>query len=103
GARDLQGRRLSSLGRLHVHEGRSAFSMNLSRWIPVLRWLPSYDRSWLRGDFIAGLTLAAYLLPAGLGDASLASLPPEAGLYACLFSGLVFWVFCSSRHTPVTV
>jgi high affinity sulfate transporter 1 len=52
---------------------------------------------------IAGITLAAYLLPAGLGDASLANLPPEAGLYACLFSGLVFWIFCSSRHTAITV
>jgi high affinity sulfate transporter 1 len=52
---------------------------------------------------VAGITLAAYLLPAGLGDASLANLPPQAGLYACLFSGLVFWLFCSSRHTAVTV
>src|SRR6187401_1558313 len=42
-------------------------------------------------------------MPAGLADASLANLPPEAGLYACLFSGLVFWLFCSSRHTAVTV
>jgi len=32
------------------------------------------------GDGVAGFTLAAYLLPAGLGDASLANLPPEAGL-----------------------
>src|SRR5204863_9086630 len=30
-------------------------------------------------------------------------LPPEAGLYSCLFGGLIFWVFCSSRHTVVTV
>ena len=52
---------------------------------------------------MAGITLAAYLLPAGLGDASLANLPPEAGLYACLFSGMVFWIFCSSRHTTITV
>ena len=52
---------------------------------------------------MAGITLAAYLLPAGLGDASLANLPPQAGLYACLFSGLVFWLFCSSRHTSITV
>jgi high affinity sulfate transporter 1 len=57
----------------------------------------------LRPDLVAGLTLAAYLLPAGIGDASLAGLPPEAGLYACLFSGLVFWLFCSSRQTVVTV
>jgi len=71
--------------------------------IPALTWLRTYDRTWLRGDLVAGITLAAYLLPAGLGDASLANLPPEAGLYACLFGGLVFWLFCSSRHTAITV
>ena len=52
---------------------------------------------------MAGVTLAAYLLPAAIGDASLAGLPPQAGLYACLFGGLVFWLFCSSRHTAVTI
>lgn len=67
------------------------------------RWLKNYDRSWFRPDLAAGVTLAAYLLPAGLGDASLAGLPPEAGLYACLFGGLVFWLFCSSRQTSITV
>jgi high affinity sulfate transporter 1 len=69
----------------------------------VSQWLPSYKGEWLRPDLVAGLTLAAYLLPAGIGDASLAGLPPEAGLYACLFSGLVFWLFCSSRQTVITV
>jgi sulfate permease, SulP family len=73
------------------------------RWLPAAGWLPGYDRTWLRGDVVAGITLAAYLLPAGLGDASLAGLPPQAGLYACLFGGLVFWLFCSSRHTVITV
>ena len=71
--------------------------------LPVLIWLRSYQPKWLRADLIAGVTLAAYLMPAGLADASLANLPPEAGLYACLFSGLVFWLFCSSRHTAITV
>jgi high affinity sulfate transporter 1 len=75
----------------------------LTRYIPAFGWLPSYQSSWLRGDLVAGITLAAYLLPAALGDASLANLPPQAGLYACLLSGLVFWLFCSSRHTVVTV
>ena len=60
-------------------------------------------RATLRYDLVAGVTLAAYLLPAGIADASLAGLPPEAGLYACLFGGLVFWIFCSSRHTAITV
>src|SRR5512135_2395771 len=76
---------------------------SLSRWIPALTWLRRYDRTWLRGDVLAGITLAAYLLPAALGDASLARLNAEAGLYACLFGGLVFWLFCSSRHTVITV
>jgi len=73
------------------------------RSLPVRRWLPEYQAAWLRPDLVAGLTLAAYLLPAGIGDASLAGLTPEAGLYACLFSGLVFWLLCSSKHTVITV
>jgi SulP family sulfate permease len=75
----------------------------LARWIPAFTWLRAYDRSWLRSDALAGITLAAYLLPAALGDASLANLPPEAGLYACLFGGLVFWIFCGSRYTAASV
>src|SRR5437773_2765208 len=71
--------------------------------MPARTWLASYERTWLRGDAIAGVTLAAYLLPAAIGDASLAGLPPQAGLYACLFGGLVFWLFCSSRQTTVTI
>jgi SulP family sulfate permease len=77
------------------------------RWsyniFPALTWLRAYQPKWLRADLVAGVTLAAYLMPAGLADASLANLPAEAGLYACLFSGLVFWLFCSSRHTAITV
>jgi len=78
-------------------------SSPLLRWIPAFTWVRAYDRSWLRGDVLAGITLAAYLLPAAIGDASLANLPPEAGLYACLFGGLVFWIFCGSRYTAASV
>jgi high affinity sulfate transporter 1 len=61
---------------------------------PPARW---------RHDLVAGITLAAYLVPAGIGDASLAGLPPESGLYACLFAGLLYWLLCSSQHTAITV
>lgn len=81
----------------------SGRSRTATGWFPVSEWLRGYTAVSLRGDLVAGITLAAYLLPAGIGDASLANLPPEAGLYACLFSGLVFWLFCSSRHTSITV
>src|SRR5882724_10095890 len=78
-------------------------AQSFTHWIPALTWLRAYNPRCLRSDIFAGFTLAAYLLPAGLGDASLANLPPEAGLYACLFGGLVFWLFCSSRHTVISV
>jgi high affinity sulfate transporter 1 len=70
---------------------------------PAITWLRNYHRGWFRLDLLAGITLAAYLLPAALGDASLANLPPEVGLYACLFGGLVFWIFCGSRYTVASV
>jgi SulP family sulfate permease len=88
---------------MSVSDEKGTHVSALERCLPALGWLRRYDRAWLRGDLVASITLAAYLLPAGLGDASLANLPPEAGLYACLFGGLVFWLFCSSRHTAVTV
>jgi len=71
--------------------------------VPARTWLASYDRSSVSADLVAGVTLAAYVLPAAIGDASLAGLPPQAGLYACLFGGLVFWLFCSSRVTAISV
>src|SRR5262252_7377661 len=71
--------------------------------IQARAWLASYDRSSVPADVVAGVTLAAYVLPAAIGDASLAGVPPQSGLYACLFGGLVFWVFCSSRVTTISV
>jgi len=67
----------------------------------TIPWMRGYDAGTLRPDLIAGITLAAYILPAAIADASLAGLPPEAGLYACMFGGLIFWALCSSRHTAV--
>ena len=55
----------------------------LARWIPAVGWLASYRLSWLRVDLVAGITVAAYLLPAGLGDASLANLRRAVNLRRC--------------------
>jgi high affinity sulfate transporter 1 len=66
-------------------------------------WLRGYGAAQLRPDAVAGITLAAYILPSAIADASLAGLPPQAGLYAVLFGGLVFWALCSSRHTAISV
>jgi high affinity sulfate transporter 1 len=49
--------------------------------------LRTYRRTWIRPDLIAGIVLAAILVPQGMAYAELAGLPPETGLYttiACL-------------------
>jgi hypothetical protein len=48
-------------------------SPRLARWIPAFTSLRVYNRSWLRSDVLTGITLAAHLIPAALGDASLAN------------------------------
>jgi SulP family sulfate permease len=69
--------------------------------MPISRWLPRYDRNWLRFDLVAGITLAAYATPVSLAYASLAGLPPQMGLYCYLVGGLGYVVFGSSRHLAI--
>ena len=80
----------------------SSAGFSIFRIMPGLRAFSGRPLGDLRYDLIAAITLAAYLLPSNIGDASLAGLPPQAGLYTCLFGGLVFWLFCSSRHTAIS-
>ncbi len=75
--------------------------MNVSRFVPILSWLPKYDRSWLRFDVIAGLTLWGLVVPEGMAYAGIAGLPPQAGLYTLTASLLVYALFGTSRHLSV--
>lgn len=69
--------------------------------VPICQWLPRYERSWLRFDLIAGITLAAYAIPVSLAYASLAGLPPQMGLYCYLVGGIGYALFGSSRHLAI--
>jgi high affinity sulfate transporter 1 len=63
------------------------------RWMPGVRAVRTYKRSWLRADLVAGGVLAAILVPQGMAYASLAGLPPVTGLYttiACLVGYAAF-------------
>jgi high affinity sulfate transporter 1 len=65
----------------------------LARWIPGLEVARTYHRAWTRSDVVAGVVLAAILVPQGLAYAELAGLPPVTGLYtsiACLVGYAVF-------------
>ena len=48
----------------------------------MFRSLRGYQRSWLRGDVVAGLTVWAVLVPEALAYASIAGVSPVVGLYA---------------------
>jgi sulfate permease, SulP family len=73
----------------------------LSRFIPILAWLPRYDRTWLVADVIAGLTLWGLVVPEGMAYAGVAGLPAQAGLYTLVASLFVYALFGSSRHLSV--
>jgi high affinity sulfate transporter 1 len=69
------------------------------RALPVLApWLRDYRARWLGFDLVAGLTLAAYAVPASLAYSTLAGLPAESGLYAYLVGGIAYAAFATSRH-----
>lgn len=75
--------------------------MRFRQLLPILDWLPRYERSWLRQDLVAGITLAAYAVPVSLAYASLAGLPPQMGLYCYLVGGLGYVLCGSSRHLAI--
>jgi SulP family sulfate permease len=59
------------------------------RLLPIVGWLRSYDRTWLRGDVIAGVTVAALIVPKNLGYAGIAGIPLQNGLYAAAAGALL--------------
>jgi sulfate permease, SulP family len=73
----------------------------LARWAPGAVRLRTYSRGWLRGDVVAGLTVAAYLVPQVMAYAGVAGLPPVAGLWAALLPLLVYALLGTSRLLSV--
>ena len=63
--------------------------------------LNGYQKSWLRGDVIAGVTVAAIAIPESLGYAKIAGLPIQTGLYCALLPALMFALIGSSRQLVV--
>ena len=68
------------------------------RLVPILGWLRSYDRRWLRGDLIAGMTVAALIVPKNLGYAEIAGIPVQNGLYAAAAGAILYAIFGTCRQ-----
>jgi SulP family sulfate permease len=73
-------------------------SGGIGRLLPVLEWLPRYDRRWLRGDVVAGIAVTALIVPKNLGYAGIAGVPLENGLYAAAAGAIIYALFCTSRQ-----
>nr|WP_233130228.1 sulfate permease [Synechococcus sp. 1G10] len=69
--------------------------------MPALRRFRAYQPSWLRGDLLAGVTVAAYLIPQCMAYAELAGVAPVAGLWAILPPMLLYALIGSSPQLSV--
>jgi SulP family sulfate permease len=73
----------------------------ISNFFPPAIWLSAYNIKTLKGDFVAGITLAAYGIPVSLAYATLAGLPPQYGIYGYLIGGLFYALLGTSKQLAI--
>jgi SulP family sulfate permease len=74
---------------------------NMKNFLPILEWLPKYNKTLFKGDLAAGLTVGVMLIPQGMAYAMLAGLPPIYGLYASIFPLIIYAIFGTTRQLAV--
>ena len=79
---------------------RSTTRAHLTRWLPFLGW-PRPDRATLRGEIVAGLTVAMFVIPQGVAYAALAGMPLVTGIYASFLPALVGVLWSASARLSV--
>ena len=85
-----------------THAERLALRQAIRRYVPIVRWLPAYDRGDLRLDGIAGIVSWGVMVPVAMAYAGLAGMPPETGLVTAFAALTAYAVFGTSRHLKVT-
>jgi SulP family sulfate permease len=75
--------------------------MNIKKVIPILEWLPNYNKTLFKGDLVAGITVGIILIPQGIAYALIAGLPPIYGLYCALVPQIMYAIFGSSRQVAI--
>ena len=68
------------------------------RLVPLVDQLRTYRKAWLRGDLVAGVVVAALIIPKNLGYAGIAGVPLENGLYAAAAGAILYAVFGTCRQ-----
>src|SRR3954447_23372826 len=85
----------------HISGGRVASRRRIARFVPIVGWLPRYQRPDLTPDLLAGLAVWAVLVPQAVAYAALAGAPPQAGLFTALAAGVLYAVFGTCRELEV--
>lgn len=70
----------------------------IAKVIPIVGWLPRYNRRWLRPDVIAGVSVAALVVPKSLGYAGIVGVSVQHGLYAAAAGAILYAIFGTSRQ-----
>lgn len=71
------------------------------RLVPGVLIIRNYQREWIKGDVIAGITVAAYLIPQVMAFASIVGLPAVVGLWAVLGPMAIYFVLGTSRKMSI--
>ncbi|KEY60003.1 SulP family inorganic anion transporter [Serratia sp. DD3] len=74
---------------------------SLQKVAPGLVNLFAYERTWLKPDIQAGLSVAAVALPVAIAYAELAGVGAIVGLYSCILPMIAYAIFGSSRQLIV--
>ncbi|XP_034680730.1 sulfate transporter 1.3-like [Vitis riparia] len=77
------------------------FVLGLQSLFPILEWGRDYNLTKLRGDLIAGFTIASLCIPQDIGYAKLANLAPQYGLYSSFVPPLIYAFMGSSRDIAI--
>ncbi len=70
----------------------------LARFLPILDWGRHYDRGWLKADLVAGMAVAALVVPKSLGYAGIAGVPIQHGLYAAAAGAILYALFGTAKQ-----
>ncbi len=75
---------------------------SLNRYLPIIGWVKTYRREWLRDDLLSGMVVGMIMIPVAMAYAQMAGVPPQAGLYAAIVGMTAYALLATSRHMKVT-
>src|SRR5512136_3385400 len=74
----------------------------LEKYVPLINWVTTYQRAWLRDDLVSGVVVGAIMVPVAMAYAQMAGVPPQQGLYTSILGMAVYAIFATSRQLKIT-